>query len=63
MNRKVLLRQIIKDMTRLDSLIVRVAKGERHLTQERDQLQAAVDLKISLIYPGPHRKAKDYVCG
>ena len=53
MYRKILLRQVIEDMSKLHRLIVRVATGERHLTPERDRLQAAVDIKLALIFYGP----------
>jgi len=53
MYRKILLRQLIEDMGRLHRLIVRVATGEHHLTSDRDRLQAAVDIKVALLFYGP----------
>ena len=53
MYRKILLRQVVEDMSRLHHLIVRVATGEHHLTSDRDRLQAAVDIKLALLFYGP----------
>ncbi len=53
MYRKILLRQVIEDMSKLHHLIVRVANGEHHLTPDRDRLQAAVDIKLALLFYGP----------
>jgi hypothetical protein len=60
MSRNVLLRQVIRDMEKLHRLIVLVATGQRHLTPERDQLQAAVDLKIALLCHRRPEKATEY---
>ncbi|MCZ6633366.1 MAG: hypothetical protein O7G87_08165 [bacterium] len=60
MNRKLLLRQLIGDMNRLHSLIVRVARGERRLKLEQDQLQMAVDINVALLCSGQNEKANEH---
>ena len=46
---EVLRRQLIDDLGRLNNLIVRYAQGERHLKQERDRLEGAVQVKMALL--------------
>ena len=42
-------RQLIDDLGRLNNLIVRYAQGERHLKQERDMLEGAVQVRMALL--------------
>ena len=46
-------RQLIDDLERLNNLIVRYARGERHLKQERDRLEGAVQVKMALLAVEP----------
>ena len=59
MCRKLLLRQLIEDMNRLHRLIVRVARGERRLKLEQDQLQMAVDINVALLCGGQNERADE----
>ena len=42
--------KLIEDMDRLGELIVRVARGEKELTWERDRLEGAVNVKLALLW-------------
>ena len=41
--------QLIVDLDHLHGLIIRYAKGERHLKQARDRLEGAVQVKMALL--------------
>ena len=61
MCRKILLRRLIGDMNRLQRLIVRVAREERRLKLERDQLQMAVDINVALLCGGQNEKVNEHL--
>ena len=50
-DREILRQQLIQDFDRLHGLILRYARGERSVKQERDKLEGAVQIKLALLWP------------